>query len=81
MKARELHLIAAPYEKCGTFELVENVANVAKNVSNIHLWHSKDDPVVDFSDMEKYLIRLPSAIPHVLDGRAHFNQERFDELA
>lgn len=81
MGARSLHLVAAPFEKCGTFELVEDASNMSKNVSDIHLWHSKDDPVVDFADLAKYQSRLPKAEAHVFEDRKHFNGERFDELA
>lgn len=81
IKARNLHLIAAPFEKCGSFELVEDMSNVSKNVSNIHLWHSKDDPVVEFADLAKYRTVLPGSEAHVFEDRKHFNGERFDELA
>lgn len=80
IRARSLHLIAAPFEKCGTFELVRDLSNVAKNVANIHLWHSKDDPVVPFDELTKYRAAIPSAEAHVFEDRLHFNGERFDEL-
>jgi predicted alpha/beta hydrolase family esterase len=80
MRARSLHLVAAPFEKCGTFELVRDLSNVSKNVSNVHLWHSKDDPVVEFAELEKYRVAMPEAVTHVFKGRLHFNGERFDEL-
>ncbi len=81
IKAGGLHLIAAPFEKCGSFELTGNVSNVSKNVSNVHFWHSKDDPVVEFADLAKYQAALPDAQIHVFEDRKHFNGERFDELA
>lgn len=80
IRARSLHLIAAPFEKCGTFELVRDLSNVSKNVSNIHLWHSKDDPVVPFDELAKYRAAMPMAETHVFEDRLHFNGERFDEL-
>ncbi len=48
--AKNLHLIAAPFERCGDFELPKDLSKLSKNVSNVHLWHSKDDPIVDFAD-------------------------------
>lgn len=76
-----MHLIAAPFEKCGSFELAGDVSSMAKNVAKIHLWHSKDDGVVEFSDLAKYQAALPDAEVHVFEDRKHFNSERFDELA
>jgi predicted alpha/beta hydrolase family esterase len=81
LKTRALHLVAAPFEKCGTFELGEDLSKMAENAREIHLWHSKDDPVVDFGDLAKYRAALPSATAHAFEDRLHFNQERFDELA
>lgn len=81
MRADSVHLVAAPFEKCGTFELVQDVSNLSKNVSKIHLWHSEDDPVVDFEDLGKYRRVLRNAEVHVFRDRKHFNGERFDELA
>lgn len=80
MQARALHLVAAPYEKCGTFELPKDLSKLSKNVSNVHLWHSKDDPVVPFRELAKYRAAMPAAVAHVFEDRLHFNGERFDEL-
>ena len=81
IRAKALHLVAAPFDKCGTFELGANLPNMTKNVPDIHFWHSEDDPVVDFGDLSKYLSAFPGATAHVFKDRLHFNQERFDELA
>ena len=48
--------------------------------NKIFLYHSKDDPVVPFSALEKYKNALPQATVRVLDGRGHINQEDFPEL-
>ena len=48
---------------------------------NIYLYHSKDDPVVEFVALEKFSAALPSANPKVFEDRKHFNQEEFPELA
>lgn len=46
----------------------------------IYLYHSKDDPVVPFSDLEEYKKALPYAHIRVLEDRQHINQEEFPEL-
>lgn len=47
---------------------------------NIYIYHSKDDPVVPFSALEKFTKALPTANPRVFDDRRHFNQTEFPEL-
>lgn len=47
---------------------------------NVTLWHSKDDRVVDYSELAQYEKSLPLAKMRVFEDRAHFNGERFDEL-
>ena len=81
MRAAALHLVAAPFSRCGTFELGEDLSALAEAAEEFHLWHSKDDPVVDFAEMAAYEAAVPNAVPHVFEDRAHFNGERFDELA
>jgi len=46
----------------------------------VYFYHSKDDPVVPFSEMEKFMKVLPNANYRVFDDRKHFNQEEFPEL-
>ena len=46
----------------------------------IDLYHSKDDPVVPFSDLSKYQEALPNAKSRIFDDRKHINQEEFPEL-
>jgi uncharacterized protein len=48
---------------------------------NIYLYHSKDDPVVQFAALEKFSAALPKAHSKVFEDRKHFNQEEFPELA
>jgi|SRR3989344_4026576 len=47
---------------------------------NIYLYHSKDDPVVQFVALEKFSAALPTAHKKVFEDRKHFNQEEFPEL-
>ena len=48
---------------------------------NIYLYHSKDDPVVPFSALEKFKDALPQAHASVFEDRRHMNQPTFPELA
>lgn len=80
-----LHLVASPYgmhskSKRAEFELPESLENIEKQVTNIHLYHSKDDPLVDFGDFEKYVEALPTAHAHTFEDRGHFLTPEFPEL-
>ena len=46
----------------------------------IILYHSKDDPIVPFSALEKYKQEFPNAVVRIFEGRGHFNQEQFPEI-
>lgn len=48
---------------------------------NIYLYHSKDDPIVPFSTLEKFKNALPQANTRAFEDRKHINQETFPELA
>jgi predicted alpha/beta hydrolase family esterase len=47
---------------------------------NVFLYHSKDDPVVPFSDLEEFKNKIPNAVARVFVDRKHFNGEEFPEL-
>jgi predicted alpha/beta hydrolase family esterase len=47
---------------------------------NIFIYHSKDDPVVPFSALEKFKKALPQAKTRVFEDRKHIIQETFPEL-
>ncbi len=80
-----LHLLAAPFGdrsciKRSSFALSESLEKLAEQVSNIHLYHSKDDDVVDFGDFEVYAEALPKAQKHIFEDSGHFQIEEFPEL-
>lgn len=84
-KVKALFLIAAPYESeegysLGDFTITDNLANLATSDILIHLYQSKDDPIVSFSNLDQYVRALPKAIPHIFDDRGHFLGEEFPEL-
>lgn len=85
-KIKATILIAAPFDEQDTqdsladFLLPENLDLLQKQGGKIFLYHSKDDPVVPFKDIEKYVAKLPQAEMRAFQDRQHFNQEEFPEL-
>jgi hypothetical protein len=86
----QLHLVAGVFDESnlpeGENDLVDFVfdpaglQNLDKQVDKIFLYHSKDDPVVPFSHVEKYKSCLPKAQVFVFKDRGHFQQPEFPEL-
>jgi len=86
LNIKALYLVAACYddedcdESLADFALVNHLENLAKQVSKIYLYQSRDDLVVPFVDVEKYKRDLPDAEVVAFEDRGHFNQEDFPEL-
>jgi predicted alpha/beta hydrolase family esterase len=85
VKVRATFLVAAPYDEDGgkklpEFILPESLQKFAEQGGDIHLYHSKDDPVVSFEELDKYAECLPNAHIHAFEDRQHFNQEAFPEI-
>lgn len=81
---RRLILVAGAFddesmEDLGSFR-VSSVKNLPKSANEIHLFHSKDDPVVPFSELTKFQTDLPNAVTHIFEDRGHFNDTTFPEL-
>jgi predicted alpha/beta hydrolase family esterase len=85
-KIRSVILVAAPYEINGTgqanadFKLNADLSQFEKQANNIHLFHSDDDPVVNFADTKRYTERLAHAQLHSLTGKQHINGSEFPEI-
>lgn len=85
-KVLGLFLIAAPFdddaseESLASFTIAAPLTGVLEQVKAIHLYHSEDDPVVPFSQTQKYIRELPGVIFHSFSDRGHFTQETFPEL-
>lgn len=88
-KISALMLVAPVYNntpEVGSFKLVGArhgaplLDNVSKQCGNIHLFQSKDDSVVPFSESEEYRKELPDAKFHIFEDRGHFLQETFPEI-
>jgi len=79
-------LIAPPFkaedmpEALTNFAITQPLDNFAKQAGKIYLFHSQDDPVVPFSQSEKYQQALPQAKLIKFSDREHFNQPELPEL-
>ena len=85
-KIKALLLIAAPFddedsdESLNDFALIGSLKKITEQVGKIYLFHSKDDPVVPFDQVNKYKNIFPGSEIIVFTDRQHFNQEHFPEL-
>jgi len=76
----QLHLVAGCYGWKGGFQLLSLLENVTKQCDKIYIYHSADDPVVEFADAQKYKKALPHAELVKFEDRNHFLQEEFPEI-
>lgn len=79
-------LVSAPYGdnpseyKLLDFSLPQSLEKFEKQGAQIFIYHSEDDDVVPFTDLDKYSKTLPEAKRRIFKDRGHFNQEEFPEL-
>ena len=81
---RRLVLVSPCYddesnEDLGSFQ-VTSATGLEKSAKEIHLFHSKDDPVVPFTELAKFQRDVPTAQAHIFEDRNHFFQPTFPEL-
>ena len=80
------YLIAAPYDSDNSeysladFILPDSLKKFEEQGGTIFIFHSEDDPIVPFVDLEKYLRALPSAVKVAFKDKNHFMDEEFQEL-
>lgn len=87
-KIKAVFLIAAPYDEkdrnidydLGDFILPESLERFSRQAPKIFLYYSKDDPIVPFSDLEKYANSLPNAEKIAFEDRGHFKLKKFPEF-
>lgn len=85
-KIKATLLVAAPFEATDEnnltqFALLPSLQKFINQSKHIHLFHSKDDFVVPFSELHKYQEALPNASVHTFENENHFfHQEHFPEL-
>ena len=83
---RSVFLVAAPFVGRNNkydlfdFKLKNNFKFPAALAEKTLLYHSEDDPVVPFADMESYKKLLPGAIGRVFKNRGHFSCRDFPEI-
>jgi predicted alpha/beta hydrolase family esterase len=78
-------LVAPPYDtdigqKLPQFAVTSSLEGLEKQSRRVIIYHSKDDPVVDFSELSQYQKQLPSLETRVFEDRGHFNIEEFPEI-
>lgn len=83
-KVRRIILVSPSHsddsvEGVGSF-CVTSSKNLPASSDDIHLFHSKDDPICPFTEFEKFLVELPQATTHIFEDRGHFFQPTFPEL-
>jgi predicted alpha/beta hydrolase family esterase len=85
-KIKGVFLVAAPYgdrdsgKPLSDFALPKNPGKFERQGGQVFLYHSKDDPIVPFADLDKYKKALPRAQAAVFKNRGHFGQEKFPEI-
>ena len=68
-----------PEGHAGSF-VVESAAGLERSANEVHLFHSTDDPVVDYVSLELFKHDIPDAHVHMFEDKKHFNQPTFPEL-
>ncbi|MFA7319453.1 MAG: alpha/beta hydrolase [Parcubacteria group bacterium] len=76
---KTVFLLAAPMME-GNFKLPESLEKIEQQTKKIYLYHSENDPVVPFADVEKYAAKLPSAEKVIFEDKGHFIDEEFPEF-
>lgn len=84
-KIKATLLVAAPYEydigsPLPQFSIQKPLKKFGEQGGKIILYHSKDDPIVPFTELAKYQKELPEAQVRVFEDRGHFNHEEFPEV-
>lgn len=85
MKIKATLLVAPPFgrdlgEPLPQFSITEPLTTFETQGGKISIYHSKDDPVVDFAELAHYQAQLPEAVANIFDDKGHFNMEDFPEI-
>lgn len=84
-KIKAVILVSAPFndeseESLTEFKITSSLEPFSKQVGEIYLVLSKDDPYVPVNEAQKYKKKLPDAKIMILPSGGHFNEESFPEL-
>ncbi len=81
-----IFMLAAPFgpvsptDDMADFVLVKDLSKLASYGDKVHLYHSKDDPVVPFSHLADYQKALPKAEVRIFEDKEHFHVLELPEL-
>ena len=81
-----IFMLAAPYgpvsptDDMADFVLQKDLSKLSAYGKKVHLYHSKDDPVVPFSHLAEYEKVLPDAKVRIFEDKGHFQVLGFPEL-
>jgi predicted alpha/beta hydrolase family esterase len=76
---KQIHLISGCIAE-GDFKEPKDWDAITQQCSDIHLWHSEDDPVVPYQEAVYMDLKLVDSTLHTFKDRKHFNQPYFPEL-
>lgn len=88
-KIKAVYLLGAPSGEytdesgcdCASFLFsMENLVNITRQVEEVNVWHSEDDFVVPFEELELYKKSLPEAKVMTFSDKNHFLIPEFPEL-
>ena len=85
-RIKALILVAGAYggstqhENLWDFSMPASLSKTAKQAEKIILYHSKDDLVVPFEQVDNFKKAWPKAELRIFDDRGHFNQTELPEL-
>lgn len=78
-KIKATFIVAAPYG-WANFTKPKTFKKLEKQGGKIFIYHSKNDPVVPFTDFKKYKKKLKTALARIFKNKGHFTQAKFPEL-
>lgn len=78
-------LVAPPYgtdlgQPLPQFSITSSLLGLQEQGGTVIIYHSKDDPVVNFSELKHYEDALPSLETRIFEDRGHFNMQEFPEI-
>ncbi len=84
-KIKATILVGAPYNTPEKhpyvdFTITTSLDKFIEQSEKIIFYHSKDDEIVPFENLERYKIAIPNATFNVFENRGHFNDESFPEI-
>lgn len=86
-RVKALMLVAAPYdleekgkEEMSGFPFKKDLSLIEEQAEHIYLYHSTDDPIVEYDDVNRFKSSLPEAILRTFSDRSHLWQEEFPEI-